>query len=125
MLELDHKKSINIHMNTIAQTIKRLRENAGLSQNQLSRDADVSVGFISRLEAGAYKTLSLDKCKNLADGLGIQMRDFLSELGFLQEDEKYKTSNEMIKRALRKTGLNDSDITKVIEYAEFIKNARH
>lgn len=125
MLELDHKKSINIHMNTIAQTIKRLRENAGLSQNQLSRDADVSVGFISRLESGAYKTLSLDKCKNLADGLGIQMKDFLSELGFLQEDEKYKTSNEMIKRALRKNGLNDSDITKVIEYAEFIKNARH
>ncbi|OGY31050.1 MAG: hypothetical protein A3C02_04465 [Candidatus Andersenbacteria bacterium RIFCSPHIGHO2_02_FULL_45_11] len=111
-------------MSNISSTIKYLREQAELSQNQLARQSDVSVGFISKLEAGQYKTVSLDKCQQLAKGLGLTLKDLLDSLGFL-ENSSTPSASHALQHALRGSGYNATEVKKVIDFAEYLKHQRH
>jgi transcriptional regulator with XRE-family HTH domain len=106
----------------IAQTLKQLREEAGISQNQLARRAEVSVGYISKLESGKYFSLSLDICKQLAQGLHLTLRDFLEKMGLL-DDPKTKDVSQLLRTALRSDGLSETNTEKVVEYADLLKHA--
>lgn len=110
-------------MSKISLQLKRLREEAELSQHQLANKSGVSVGFISKLEAGQYRTVSLDKCQQLAKGLGLTLKDFLASLGFL-EDAGMPNAALVLQNALRGSGYTTSQAKKVIEYAQFIKDQR-
>jgi transcriptional regulator with XRE-family HTH domain len=107
-------------MNTIAREIKKLREQSGLTASGLAEKSDLSPAYISKLEDGQYKSLSLTTCKSLARGFGISLRDFLESINFL-ENNKNRPSSEMISKSLRANGYTSSEIVKIMEYADFLR----
>jgi transcriptional regulator with XRE-family HTH domain len=104
----------------LARLLKELRENAGLSQNALATRAGVSAAFINKLEDGAYSTLSVDKTRDLAKGLGMSFRDFLEAVGLLDESAT-PNADAALASALRKRKMNEEQVQKVVSYADFIQ----
>jgi len=105
---------------TMNKTIKKLRKEAGLSPTQLSERSNLSLAFISKLEGGGkYKTLSLQTCKKLAEGLGLSLKDFLYQLGYLNRNEK--PSLQMVAQALRSNRYTSKQVGRIMDYAKFIK----
>jgi XRE family aerobic/anaerobic benzoate catabolism transcriptional regulator len=62
----------------VGQRVRALREQAPRSQQALADDVDMSVRYLGSLERGTAN-VSLDVLVRLADGLGVQPRDFLPE----------------------------------------------
>ena len=56
---------------TLAERLTQKRTDAGLSMRQLSREASVDVGYISRLESGANVNLSFDIASRIASVLHV------------------------------------------------------
>lgn len=102
-------------------SLKELREQAQLSQNELARRSDISVGFISKLEAGLYKTLSIDKSKQLANGLGMTFRDFLAAVGLL-DGHSTPNATQMITAALRTRSFSDDEISEIVGHVNYIES---
>lgn len=59
-------------MAPVTVTLRQLRRDKGLTQNQLAQRAGVAQGSLSQWESGAVKP-SLDSAKRLADALGISL----------------------------------------------------
>ncbi|MDO8639350.1 MAG: helix-turn-helix transcriptional regulator [bacterium] len=57
--------------NTIAKTVKRLREKTGLSQEKLARLADVSNNTIINIEAGKQNNPTIETLKKIAKALEV------------------------------------------------------
>ena len=55
--------------------LKTLREDRGLSQVDLAKNARVGRTYIVKLEAGDKKNPSLDILKKLANALGVPMME--------------------------------------------------
>ena len=113
-----------LNMIKIAKTIKQLREQAELSQTELAKRADLSIAYISKLEAGKYKNLSLDVCHQLASGLDMTLRALLERLDLL-EDTSTPNATLILKEALRGSGYTKSEAKTVINYGEFLKSNRN
>ncbi|MCR4278983.1 MAG: helix-turn-helix domain-containing protein [bacterium] len=107
-------------MRSLAKNLKELREKADLSQNALAERADVSPAFIYKLEAGEYNTLSIDKSRGLAKGLGMTFRDFLEAVGML-DDSATPNADLALASALRKRKFTDGQVQKVVSYVEFVE----
>ena len=106
---------------SIADKIRFLRTEAGLSLTEFQEKAGLSLAYLSKLESGKYSNnLSLPSASALAKGLGLSLKDFLSKIGY-PEDNGNRPSIELIKQALRGNGYSDQEATKIIEYARFIK----
>ncbi len=58
-------------------TIRRLREQAGMSQAVLAKRAKVTQGFISQIEAGIRKNISARVAVRLAKALGVPVTELL------------------------------------------------
>jgi len=99
--------------------LKSLRIKAGLQQNELAERAKVSPAFISKLESGEYTTLSVETCHQLAKGLGMTFRDFLEEVGFL-ENSPNPNAEMALANALRKRSFTPDQIQKVVSFANFV-----
>lgn len=104
----------------IAKRMRKLREMAGLTATQLAERSNLSLAYISKLEGGEYKSLSLTSCKSLAEGLGLALRDFLESVGFL-DNNPTSPSFQLLTHALRKSGYTTEQAATVVKYAEFIK----
>jgi transcriptional regulator with XRE-family HTH domain len=63
----------------IADIVKRKREKAGWSQEQLAKRAGVNQANISNLEASRYKDISLSTLRGLAKAFRCQVIDLLPE----------------------------------------------
>lgn len=109
-------------MENIARIVKELREMAGLSPTELASKSGLSPAYISKLESGEYKSISLKTSKSLAEGLSLTLRDFLTALGMLEDKER--PSLHMINHALRSNGYDSEQVTQIIKYAEFIKKTK-
>jgi transcriptional regulator with XRE-family HTH domain len=57
---------------SLAEDLRRLREDAGVSQRALARAAGVDQSLVSRLEAGLVRP-SLETCSSLAAALGVDV----------------------------------------------------
>lgn len=110
-------------MTNIAPEIKRLRTQIGLTPSELAEKSNLSPAYISKLEKGEYKSLSLKTCKALADGLGLTLRDFLEAINFIDKN-KERPSSQLISRAYRSEGFTNDEIAKIKEYAEFIRGSK-
>lgn len=104
----------------IAKRMRKLREDAGLTATQLAERSSLSLAYISKLEGGEYKSLSLTSCRSLAEGLGLALRDFLESIGFLDNNPDRPSFN-LLTHALRKSGYSAKETATVVKYAEFIK----
>ena len=103
------------------QKIKELRKKAGLSSAGLAQKAELSPAYISKLEGGEYKSMSLKTSKHLADGFGLSLKAFLETTGFL-EQSKQSLSFQSVVDALRSNGFSDNQVQDIRQYAQFIKS---
>jgi len=65
------KKSI------ISINIKKHRAKKGLSQDKLSKLADVSFNTITKIESGATPNPTIDTVRKIADALGASLDDLM------------------------------------------------
>jgi transcriptional regulator with XRE-family HTH domain len=62
---------------TIAKNIKRLRKQRGLSQDKLSKLADISHNTIIKIESGAIQSPTMDTAQKIAKALGVSLDDLM------------------------------------------------
>lgn len=67
--------------NVIGTNIKRYREQAKLTQVQLAEQAQISISYLSKIEAaGCNKSLSISVLNQIANVLGIEISEFFKEV---------------------------------------------
>ena len=62
---------------TISKNIKRLRKAKNLSQDKLSRLADVSHATIIKIESGGIQSPTIDTVQKIAKALGVGVDDLI------------------------------------------------
>jgi len=63
--------------NKLAQKVKKLREEKGLSQEKLARLADVSNNTIVNIEAGKQNNPTIETLKSIAKALEISVDELI------------------------------------------------
>jgi transcriptional regulator with XRE-family HTH domain len=61
----------------VAKNIKKLRKEKELSQDRLSRLADVSHATIIKIESGGIQSPTIDTIQKIAKALGVGVEDLL------------------------------------------------
>ena len=64
-------------ISTIAKNIKKHRKEKGLSQDKLSRLADVSHATIIKIESGGIQSPTIDTVQKIAKALEIGVNDLI------------------------------------------------
>ncbi|VWB24484.1 DNA-binding protein [Burkholderia lata] len=64
----------------LGQTIRRIRKERDMSQEQLALSADVDMSYLGRVERGDNNVAVL-RLKRIADALGITMTALMTEAG--------------------------------------------
>ena len=64
-------------MKTIAKNIKKLRNQRGLSQDKLSKLADISHNTIIKIESGGIQSPTIDTVQKIAKALGVSLDDLM------------------------------------------------
>ncbi len=64
---------------TIAENIKKYRQKLGISQDRLSKLADVTYNTIIKIESGANKNPTIETLAKIAKALGVKVDDLLKE----------------------------------------------
>jgi len=62
---------------TISKNIKRLRKAKNLSQDKLSRLADVSHATIIKIESGGIQSPTIDTVQKIAKALGVSLDELM------------------------------------------------
>jgi len=62
---------------TIGENIKKYRKLAGISQDQLSKKADLAFHTIAKIEAGSTPNPTIETVKKIADALGVSLDDLM------------------------------------------------
>lgn len=62
---------------TVAKNIKKYRKEMGLSQDKLSRLADVAHATIIKIESGGIQSPTIDTVQKIAKALKINVEDLL------------------------------------------------
>ena len=62
---------------TIAGNIKKYRNKLGISQDQLSKKADLAFHKIAKIEAGSTPNPTIETVKKIADALGVSLDDLM------------------------------------------------
>ena len=61
----------------IAKNIKRYRKEKGLSQDKLSKLADVSHATIIKIESGGIQSPTIDTVQKIAKAFGVDINDLI------------------------------------------------
>jgi len=94
----------------IGQTIRSLREDAGLSQSVLAEKLEVTTNTVSRWETGTYKVTPVH-LEKIARFFKISITKFFPD--FQQSDSRIDALTSAT------GGLNKNDFEEVVRYAEF------
>jgi len=62
-------------ISTIAKNIKKYREKKGISQDKLSKLANITLHTITKIESGATPDPRIETVKKIADALGVGIDD--------------------------------------------------
>jgi transcriptional regulator with XRE-family HTH domain len=62
---------------TISKNIKKLRKAKDLSQDKLSRLADISHATIIKIESGGIQSPTIDTVQKIAKALGVSLDDLM------------------------------------------------
>lgn len=62
---------------TIAKNIKKYRNKLGISQDRLSKLADVTYNTIIKIEAGTNKNPTIETLAKIAKALGVSVDDLI------------------------------------------------
>jgi len=66
-------------LSPLARNLRRLREERGLSQDRLSKLADVSHNTIIKIETGAIQSPTVDTAQKIARALGVTLDQLARE----------------------------------------------
>ncbi|MEK7578965.1 MAG: helix-turn-helix transcriptional regulator [Patescibacteria group bacterium] len=102
--------------------IKDLREQKGLTQEKLAENAQLTRGYISRLEQGAYpdESPSIKTLRKIAEGLEEPLEIILSKAGITQDDYMQSATAQTFFRAAY--NLNEHQTQAVEAYITTLKN---
>jgi len=64
-------RTISKPKSTIAENMKKYRQKLGISQDVLSKRANLAFHTIAKIEAGATPNPTIDTVKKIADALGV------------------------------------------------------
>lgn len=64
---------------TIAENIKKYRQKLGISQDRLSKLADVTYNTIIKIESGANKNPTIETLSKIAKALGVGVDDLINK----------------------------------------------
>lgn len=64
-------------ISTIGQTIKKLRNEKGWSQDELARIAGVPFTTVAKIETGVIKNPSIEKMAKIAKALGVKVDELI------------------------------------------------
>ena len=64
-------------ISTIAKNITKMREQHGLSQDRLSKMADISHNTIIKIESGAIQNPGIDTAQKIANAFGVSVDDLI------------------------------------------------
>lgn len=62
---------------TISMNIRKYRNKLGISQDQLSKKANLAFHTIAKIEAGATPNPTIETVKKIANALGISLDDLI------------------------------------------------
>jgi len=62
---------------TISANIKKYRNKLGISQDQLSKKANLAFHTIAKIEAGSTPNPTIDTVKKIADALGVSLDNLM------------------------------------------------
>ena len=62
---------------TIAKNIKKYREKLGISQDKLSKLADIAYNVIIKVESGVTPNPTIETMAKIAKGLGVSIDDLM------------------------------------------------
>ena len=63
----------------IGKNIKKLRKQLGISQDKLSKLADISHNTIIKIEAGAIQSPTINTAHKIARALGVSLDDLMKK----------------------------------------------
>ena len=64
---------------TIGKNIKKYRKKLGISQDVLSKKANLAFHTIAKIEAGATPNPTIETVKKIADALGVSVDDLIQK----------------------------------------------
>ncbi|MDD5652436.1 MAG: helix-turn-helix transcriptional regulator [Candidatus Moranbacteria bacterium] len=64
---------------TIANNIKKYRQKLGISQDRLSKMADVTYNTIIKIESGGSQNPTIDTLSKIAKALGVSVDDLIKK----------------------------------------------
>jgi len=67
------------NLSTIAKNIRRIRKEHGLSQDRLSKLADISHTTIIKIESGAIQSPTVETAQKIAKALGVSLDKLTKE----------------------------------------------
>ncbi len=66
-------------ISTVARNIKKYRKERGLSQDKLSRLADISHATIIKIESGGIQSPTIDTVQKITKALGVGIDDLIGK----------------------------------------------
>ena len=70
-------KSSNNSKNLIGKNIRKLRQEKGISQDRLSKLADLSLNTIVNIESGGYLNPTIETLTKIANALEVKVDDLI------------------------------------------------
>lgn len=67
-------------MPTISKNIRRLRKQKGISQDRLSKLADISLNTIAKLELDDSQNPTIETLQKIAKALDVKVEDLIKEI---------------------------------------------
>ena len=86
---------------TFGSNLKKLREQAGLSQRMLAEQVGVDVSYLSKIENGVMSPPSQELILKLADALGADKDELLTSAGKVPADIAQILKNRDVLQSLR------------------------
>ena len=66
-------------VNSVSKNIRRIRQEKGMSQDRLSKKADLALNTIVKVETGENPNPTVETLKKIAKALGIPVSDLFKE----------------------------------------------
>ena len=65
--------------NTVSENIRKLRQKKGISQDRLSKDADLALNTVVKIETGESPNPTVETLEKIAKALGVSVADLFRD----------------------------------------------
>ncbi len=65
--------------NTVSENIRKLRQKKGISQDRLSKEADLALNTIVKIETGENPNTTVETLEKIAKALDVSVRDLFEK----------------------------------------------